>query len=442
VGAELPEWLIERMRANPLPRRERMEQVLAGDLDQAARSYARQATNNGDSGDWWQIWRDVQDLRGKPFAEALDELSPEGRRWYAKWALANGREGEGLAAYALYLADPGRFGPFSGETALYLDRLLQARRYREVVEIVDSLAARYDDVPLEQMRAARALSALGDHRAAIGRLRGARERHPDDASLWALEAIILHETGDTAAAETALGECRRLPLEDSALLQELRQVLGPPEEGAVRSSPDERGTATRPGGENPGWRPVASEIATPHWHGGETFTMPGCRGCGHPIRQWFVFDLREIPHLRESLPAWTLFPLLGCADCAVHMGRHDYEVDLEALEVRLVNVGISVTEFGKAYDTLPPIPQQYVRLEKDSGDEEAWEQPQIGGAPNWTQQPQRVFCRACRSEMIFVGAMASTTGFQLDVPINNESGYQYHFACSNCRTISVIAQWT
>ena len=446
MRTELPDWLVERITANPLPRRERMEQVLAGDLDQGAQSYARQATNHGAAGDWWQIWRDIQDLRNKPLTEALDELTPEGRRWYAKWAFANGRKDEGLAAYATYLANPGRFGPFSDETVVYLDHLLQDARHPDVLEIVDALAVRYDDLPLEQMCAARALAALGKHREAIGRVRSARERHPDAGSLWALEAILLHQTGDTAAAQTALGECLRLPLEDPRLLQELREVLGPmaggPEEGVAGTAAHGSAATPRPWAENPGWRPVPSDRPTPHHYGGETFRMPACAGCGHPIRQWFVFDLREIPVLRERLPAWALFPLLGCADCTVHMGRHDYEVDLETLEVRLVNVGISVTRFGKACDTLPPIPQQFVGLEDGTGEDDGWEHPQIGGVPNWTQQPERVFCRGCRSEMVFVGAMASTIGFEPYVPINNESGFQYHFGCGNCRTISVIAQWS
>jgi len=44
--------------------------------------------------------------------------------------------------------------------------------------------------------------------------------------------------------------------------------------------------------------------------------------------------------------------------------------------------------------------------------------------------------------MTFVAAMASTPQFDPCIPINNESGFHYHFACAACVTISVIAQWT
>ena len=43
---------------------------------------------------------------------------------------------------------------------------------------------------------------------------------------------------------------------------------------------------------------------------------------------------------------------------------------------------------------------------------------------------------------IHVAAMSNVENFKPRVPINNESGYQYHFACNRCRTLSVVAQWS
>ena len=191
---------------------------------------------------------------------------------------------------------------------------------------------------------------------------------------------------------------------------------------------------------------------SPHWFGGEEFDMPQCHGCAHPIRQWFVIDIREIPPLREKLPAWSQFPLLGCMDCMVWMGRHDYRLDFPTMKILLDNVATMTNRFGDVFGTLPPIPKQYVQLEwlapnlnpsaKDLEAAAPWDRPQVAGTISWVQSPEHVFCRNCREEMVFVAALASTTGFEPYIPINNESGFQYHFACNSCCTISVIAQWT
>jgi hypothetical protein len=195
---------------------------------------------------------------------------------------------------------------------------------------------------------------------------------------------------------------------------------------------------------NPGARLNPCPGPSPHWFGGDDFRMPACRGCGHPIRQWFLLDIRAIDPLKEKLPGWTNFPLLGCMDCMVWMGRHDYEVDQQTMTVRLVNVATSTKRYGKPFSTLPAIAKQFVQLNWKLSEEElqAWERPQVGGVPFWTQEPLNVFCNSCREEMVFVAAMASTPGFEPYIAINNESGYQYHFACNDCHTISVIAQWT
>jgi hypothetical protein len=44
--------------------------------------------------------------------------------------------------------------------------------------------------------------------------------------------------------------------------------------------------------------------------------------------------------------------------------------------------------------------------------------------------------------MTFVAALAGTDEFHVSVVVNNDSGYQYHFACPACRTITVLPQHT
>ena len=101
--------------------------------------------------------------------------------------------------------------------------------------------------------------------------------------------------------------------------------------------------------------------------------------------------------------------------------------------------------------TIPGISKQFVRLKArkpkkrlTENDKDAYYElgPTVGGALPWIADPLDVRCRRCKDEMTFVAAMANVEGFDTYVPINNESGYQYHFACDTCHTLSVIAQWS
>lgn len=196
---------------------------------------------------------------------------------------------------------------------------------------------------------------------------------------------------------------------------------------------------------NPGADLVPGPADSPHGFGGDLWRTSPCKGCGHLIRVWFTLDLGAIRELQPLLPGWRFFPLLGCADCMVWMGRHDYRVSSDRREVELLSVAISTESYGEAFDTTPPIPLQPagLRWRKPGVDPDDFEaSPQVGGAPMWTQDAERVCCPSCRNEMYFVASMATPEGFAPAVAINNESGFQYHFACATCRHLSVIAQWT
>lgn len=186
----------------------------------------------------------------------------------------------------------------------------------------------------------------------------------------------------------------------------------------------------------------------PHTYGGDLWRTPACRGCGHPIRAWFTLDLTAIPRLEAILPGWRWLPLLSCVDCMVWMGRHDYAIDPLERTVDLLAVDIDTEEYGTAYDTTPAIPPQPAELvwraplTGDAIVESDHEGPQVGGAPSWVQDSERPGCPACGKEMAFVAAMGRPEGFSPEIPVNNESGFQYHFACAACRRLAVIAQWT
>lgn len=241
---------------------------------------------------------------------------------------------------------------------------------------------------------------------------------------------------------------RRLSLKKLAV--DLQLDPGSRSNAASREAPDNRAgddldRETEAWSRNPGADLVPGPADSPHGFGGDLWRTSPCKGCGHPIRVWFTLDLGAIPELQPSLPGWRFFPLLGCADCMVWMGRHDYRVYPDRREVELLSVEISTDEYGEAFDTTLPIPLQpaALRWREPGGDPDDFETTlQVGGVPIWTQDEERVFCPSCRNEMNFVASMATPDGFDPPVVINNESGLQYHFACATCRHLCVIAQWT
>lgn len=223
------------------------------------------------------------------------------------------------------------------------------------------------------------------------------------------------------------------------LLRELGVLEPLPEPPPPPLSPEEEAWRTDSGADL-----VPAPEGAPHVFGGDLWAVPACRGCGHPIHAWFTLDLDALPTLAAKLPGWRSFPLLGCADCGVWMGRHDYAIHPVERRLELLDVGISTSEFGTANVTAPAIPAQPAALRERPRPppEDFPERPQVGGAPDWIQGPVDVRCPACDGEMAFVAAMASPEEFEPAIPVNNESGYQYHFACAGCRRVSVVAQWT
>ncbi len=444
------------MKATPLPKRADAERALGGDLEFGARAYAGLAVYNGSEGEAWGVWLALQRARSLDLPDALAELEPEGRGRFASWCFERRLVDEGLVAYRAYLREPGAYGPF--RTCVFLDALLERGEHAEVIATADALAVRRGDEPDETMRACRALVATGKTDAALERLAAVRHRYDDNGNLWALTALLENGRGDRVRAERALRIAVKLRIGEE-LARELTAALGlAPGALAERQSPFEpRDTGyeedLRLWLASPGARIRPSSGPSPHCFGDRTLTMPACQGCGHPIRAYFVFDVRAEPKLAAVLPRFPWFAMMGCHDCMMWMGRHDYELLADERTVKLVAVGLSRELYGEANDEGAELHQVPVKLEwiaprfvaddeeVDDGDigDEA---PQVLGAPRWAQSAERVFCRRCREEMVFVAAMASTSDLGDAVALNNESGFQYHFACNDCRTVSVIAQWT
>lgn len=435
---------IQRLIAkHPLGTRAATDRVLSGTLENAAVRYAGHAEHHGTDRSIWEVWLAIQRALGRDLDAALSDLRPAQRRWFAKAALAAGHLEEGVAAYEKYLAKPGNIGPFGHENVEFLEALAALNRPERLLECVDQLDLSSGDALVEQLWAARFCIAQCDFDQARKRLDPALKRHHDSGDAWAVRALLAAAEGELVKTKAYLLEAANLTIEDESLRAEVDRRL--PKEWAqavLRSdAPEDWEDSVERYFEQPPLVPSPSNEPEPHWFGGEDFTLPACQGCGHSIRQWFAFDLRAIPELNQQLPSWTLFPFLGCGDCVVWMGRHDYVVNQATLEVRLTNVAISTSEYGKAFVVTRPLPRAFAKLSRFPEEPEP-ARPLVGGAPYWTQQPTNVYCPECRARMTYVGAMATAAEFDPPFVINNESGFQYHFACGECSVISVIAQWT
>lgn len=444
----LPPRIVELIQRHPLDTPDKTEKVLGGSLENAARCYATRAGYVGRDMALWRVWLAIQEERGVALELGLAELSPQERRWLGATALGAGEPAVGLAAYARYLEEPGAIGPSSNETRLFLDELERAGRGDEAMRWVSVLESRSDTTPVETLWGARWLLRTGQSASADAKVQAVLARHPDWPDGWAVSALIALTLGDPARARAHARKAARRQLYDEQLLAALAQH---PETRLSASSAE---VAPVLGYEEaraaffarPGMVLVPSEAAEPHWYGGDDFEMPACKGCGHPIRQWFSLDVVPIEELAQKLPAWPRLPLLSCADCLLWMGRHDYRVEHAQRVVRLLNAAISVTEFGGARRTTPPLARRYAKLTPFVPGESPEDEPSpgalVGGEPLWTQSPERVLCPECDEAMVYVAAMTTPDAFEPPFVINNESGYQYHFACNTCGTLSVIAQFT
>lgn len=426
--------------------------ALEGDLNDAARAFAREAADHGTDGEYWRVWREIQRELKRPLKDAVAELSVERRKWFGVWSLKYGDPDKGIVAYLAFVSDPRGWSVLPSDNRLLIDTLLAKGWLSEAVRFVDGIAADGGDVPSEQCRLCVALIDAGDVDGALARIAPVRERHHDLGDTWAVAAIAHAAAGRELDARRATVEAAKCDVFDELLAGRLVGAVVPAaewEELKARHAyqPPTVEEQQRAWGANPGADLVPREDG-PHAYGGDAWRMPACRGCGHPIHAWFTLDLEAIPSLQPALPSWRYFPLLSCIDCMVWMGRHDYVIDPVGRTVELLNVGISTKEYGKANVTTPPIATQPAALASrepvidEALEEDPPDAPQVGGVPSWTQDATRVYCPACRNEMAFVASMASPQGFTPAIPINNESGFQYHFACAGCRRISVLAQWT
>lgn len=431
--------LEDLIRRWPLTKFNAEEMLAAGDLEMLSIRYRKVAGDQGYAGEWWGVWLEIQRRRGLALRPAAEELTGERRRFLVWWLLYRDRLDEALEVSAI---DGGPGGDL-------VEALITRGR------LDDAVRAAGVSPPL----VARALARSGRAHEARAAWTEILDRHHWEGGVWATVALLEAALGNEIAARAALLESAKRGGGDQETIADVLARLGVPAHrwqamlDQHRYLPDDCDERTQRHLADPGARLVPSGEESRHWFGGTALTMAPC-GCGHPLRQWFVIDLRALPHLAARLPGWVLFPLLGCADCDARISRSDYQMTADGRGVILLNQSIpgswsEIGHEGRPRERWPELTQQWARLEPnqaivdaDPDDDLPPAAPQVGGTPRWIQQPERLFCKQCRGEMTFVAALAGTGEFDVSVVVNNASGYQYHFACPACRTITVLPQHT
>jgi hypothetical protein len=355
----------------------------------------------------------------------------------------------------MYIEAPGKTGPFERNNMEFLQTLLARGEPQSALDAIALLERRCGVLPGHTLAEVDALLALDQPELARARLELVRHQYDSVGPLWAMTAILARRMGHIDEATRALAVATKLGVRDERMRDRVERELGlPPGEVERRHMP------FAPKGETheeqcrrwlaaPHARIRLASEPSPHVAGGNRLRMPPCRGCGHDIRLYVLLDARAEPRLVDRVPNLPWFPLLGCPDCTMSLGRHDYEIDVEHQALRLIAAESSPEEYGEAFDEFGVLPETPIELEwiparaYVEGERLRWpdDAPQILGEPWWIQTPLRPFCRKCRDEMTFVAAMASIDLGKY-VAINNDGGFQYHFACNACRTLSVMAQWT
>ncbi|NUO53168.1 MAG: hypothetical protein HOV80_30330, partial [Polyangiaceae bacterium] len=185
------------------------------------------------------------------------------------------------------------------------------------------------------------------------------------------------------------------------------------------------------------FRLVPSGDRSRHSFGGYDLSMPDCAACGDKLRQWFSLDVEAEPSLQSMLPGWALFPLLGCGSCRVWMFRSDYVLDTDTTKVDIVKIHAEPGDLRAAAQARiksSPLPRANAMLVFANAPTSSPE-PVVGGEPHGPSNTRAVECWVCNRAMSFIGAMASPRAF---APAIQMTGYQDHFACGRCRTLSVM----
>lgn len=181
---------------------------------------------------------------------------------------------------------------------------------------------------------------------------------------------------------------------------------------------------------------VPSADRSRHSFGGYDLAMPDCAACGDKLRLWFSLDVEAEPSLLSLLPGWAMFPLLGCGSCRVWMFRSDYALDADTTKVDIVRIHAEPGDLRAAAQArVKSAPLARVNAILVFANPTSLAEPVVGGAPHGGSTAKPVVCWVCNGVMSFIAAMASPRAF---APAIQMTGYQDHFACGSCRTVSVL----
>lgn len=457
---KIPSHIKASIRNLGLRTQEETLQVLVADnLEVASKRAAETAEYHGNRGQWWRLWIDIQEVLGIEVESALASLGSSSLRWLGQWAAKENNPQIAIAALLRYHGSHEADTGLSSDISTLAELLLDQGDYQRLAFICDRIKAAGETSPSTEAYAILAYRENVGLQLATDALNSALQRFPHGSALWLVKAVL-----DSSELDRCLENCVKSGfLVSNGLLKYTRSVIPELNErlekmkssfGQVWRDSDcedkkDEWCSAR------GARLRLTDQDSPHWFGGDYFSMPKCVGCGANVTQVFVIETSNEPELAGTFSSWPKLPIFSCLNCSMHLGRNDFEVNCLDEAIKWIAHELNPKQFGISHassiatqqlpkakvslDWLPPVSSRSdIPRGEMSGD-----QPQIGGKPDWVQYPERIYCPKCWQEMAFYGALGSTYAFKpVPIIVNNESGYLYHFACNDCHLISIISQCT
>jgi hypothetical protein len=416
---------------------------IAGRLPEARKRLAAVAAYRGVEGDYWGLWLACVDAEGTTHERAVQQLSEDEAYWLAAWCFGRQAPKLGFLAFERHLAILGEgesANPFA--TWVYLGWALREQQAKRDWAAFGPVREHRGCGPSDEVLFAAVELAAG-HRDRPTALRViARFAKSREELTQAARAVALDELGDRSDALSVVAGFDRETVFSPSIGWLMRDRFGSAfDEAMQRKRPPRLKVKAVPG-----FVATPSSRKTPYCFAPDVPKGPPCRGCGHPLRVWFSFDVASISGLSARLPRWHQFRAPACLDCNFWMLQHDFVAkkddgfEIEAVEQAGKGLGKPLDDYSAR-----PLAPQYAKLAKAPRDLD--ERPldgdcQVGGSPVWIQDAVEMRCRGCDHAMEFVFRMSSPNEFNGCPEVAGGSGALYYFACPKCPRFSVVAQWT
>ncbi|MFO0546873.1 MAG: hypothetical protein U0271_00730 [Polyangiaceae bacterium] len=435
----------------PLPRRQDGDRILRGDLESGVDRYRELGVAGKSSDEWWTVFFALEGELGRGFEQSVLTLDTPARLSVARWAFEQGRVDVGLLAYRSFLED-GAAKPEVADALRYIDHAATSLGPIEGARAADAVLAKLDSPEIRLCSVEHWLAAGNPNEAKL-RIAGRGAAAED----WAILAIVEARLGNPPGVQRALENAAKRRFVSPIIERAMLDATKTNDAGWARLKAASAALPRSPsasGGARPAPAPVPAvrrgallfpaNDRTPHSFGGFDLFMPPCAACGQPIRQWFLVSVEEDFELGRVLKQIRELPLMSCGACDAWRFRHDYAVDADGTTLTLLAVHADAAALARAASSLRPIPsiarQNAMLINRASLSSEPPYSTFVGGDPPWLGVPLDINCPRCQRSMLFVAALGQVSQFKPPMSFNGGVGYQLHFACDPCRTLSVIPE--